>query len=170
MKYLLSVLLLSVNSWAYAQRDIASTNELTITGDVKAPRTFAISDIKRFKQTELGDLSIKNHKGEEKYVAHHVKGVLIKSLLDSVDIKADKPKELSEYVLVFIASDNYKNVYSWNEIFNTEVGNRLYILTEKDGKDLSVMDERLQVLSLADVNMGMRRMRGLATIEVKKVK
>jgi hypothetical protein len=86
-----------------------------------------------------------------------------------VDINIEKPKDRNEYVFVFIASDNYKNVYSWNEIYNAEIGNRQYVLTEKDGKDISNMEERMQVLSLADVNLGMRRMRGLATIEVRKI-
>lgn len=169
MKYTLLLLLLAVSSLSYAQREVPSSESVQITGAVKNSVTYTINDILKFKQTDLGDVSINNHKGDVKYVAHNVKGVLVKSLLDSVKFSIAKPKELSQMILVFEASDGYKTVYSWNEIFNSETGNNIYILTEKDGKSLPVMNERIQVLSTTDINMGMRRMRGLAKIEIRKI-
>lgn len=169
MKQLITILLLAASITGYGQRKIAPSQELRIIGDIKTPRTYTLSAIKTLKQTDLGDISIKNHKGEEKYVAHKVKAVLLRSLLDSVEINTNKPKELSAYIFVFTASDKYVNVYSWNEIFNTDVGNHLYLLTEQDGKGLDEMDERIQVLSMGDINTGMRRMRGLASIEIKSI-
>ncbi len=161
--------MLAACSMAHAQREVAVTDELRITGSVRHALTFSTWALSQFPQVPLGDISIKNHKGEEKYVAHNVKGVLLRTLVDSAGIDVAKPKELSEFVLVLTASDGYRNVYSWNEIFNTAVGDRLYILTEKDGKTIMDMDERIQVLSLADTNMGMRRLRGVATIDVRKI-
>ena len=170
IKQLLIAGLCLLNVTAFAQRDIPVTNELKITGDIKAERIFRIADLEKMKPVDLGDVAIKNHKGEDKTPAKQIKGILVKSLLDSVEFVIEKPKELSEYYLVFIASDGYTNVYSWNEIFNTEIGNKLYILTEKDGKHMSDMDGRIQVLSMADFNTGRRYLKGLATIEIKRVK
>jgi len=42
-----------------------------------------------------------------------------------------KPKEFSGIYIVLTASDGYKNVYSWNELFSTEVGKHIYIMTEE---------------------------------------
>jgi hypothetical protein len=169
MRLFIAIALCFLFTTVHAQRDIAPTKEFSVTGDIKTERTFTVTDIAKYKQVDLGDISIKNHKGEEKSVSHHVKGVLIKNLLDSVALNIDKPKELSEYILVFTASDGYKNVYSWNEIFNTEVGNKLYILTERDGNSLADMEGRIPLLSMADKNMGSRYLKGLTRIEIKKI-
>ena len=80
----------------------------------------------------------------------------------------DKPKEYSELVIILIASDGYRNVYSWNELFNTDIGSHVYIVTEMDGKPIDQMPDRILVLSLADLNSGRRHLKGLAKIEVKK--
>ncbi len=170
MKYFFTLLLSFVCGIAIAQQDIPATNELKITGDVKQERSFTVQDITKFKAVDLGDVPVKNHKGEVKYVSKGVKGVLVKSILDSVALNAEKPKELSQYIFIFTSSDNYKNVYSWNELFNSETGNHLYLIVAKDGKDITNMEERIQVFSLGDINAGMRRMRGLASIEVRKIK
>lgn len=170
MKYIFSVALVFLCCFANAQRDIRATDAVKITGDIKGGKTFTLSDLEKYPSVSLGDVSIKNHKGEEKSLSKNVKGILLKNLLDSIGISVEKPKELSAYYFVFIASDNYKNVYSWNEIFNNEIGNRLYIITEKDGKSLSQMEGRIQVLCLSDFNTGRRYLKGLATIEVKRVR
>jgi hypothetical protein len=170
MKYFLAFVLSALCSVLYAQHPVPPTNEFKITGDIKKELVFHISDIEKYKQTELGDLPIKNRRGEVKDIMHKVKGVLLKSILDSVTINVNKPKEYGEFYFVFIASDDYKNIYSWSEIFNTEVGNRLYIITEKDGKSMSQIEDRILVYSMADMNTGMRHLKGLSRIEIRRLK
>ena len=145
------------------------TSEFEITGTVKKNREFHLNDIAHLKQDSLGDLVLKNHRGEQKGVARQLKGVLLKSVLESVEIVTEKPKEYSELVITLIASDGYKNVYSWNELFNTEVGNHVYIITEMDGKPVNQVPDRILVISFSDINSGRRHLRGLAKIEIKKV-
>ncbi len=169
MRYIWILALLVMSMGAYAQRDVKPTEEVRISGDVKEAKTYTIADIKKLKQADLGDVAIKNHKGEDKYVIHNVKGIPVKTLLEPVSYSIDKPKDMAEIVLVFTASDGYRNVYSWSEIYNTPIGDKLYIITSKDGKDIADMGERIQVLCLADLNNGMRHMRGLASIEVRRI-
>jgi hypothetical protein len=170
MKYLFLLILFAFSIGAYAKRDIAESNELKIKGAIKKEYVFTLADIKKFPQVDLGEVPFKNHEGKVKHLVKGVRGVLLKQLLDSVAINVEKPKELSSYYFVFIASDGFKNVYSWNEIYNTEIGNKLYIVTEEEGKDITVMEERIIVLSMGDINTGSRYMRGLTTIDVRKVK
>jgi hypothetical protein len=47
-----------------------------------------------------------------------VKGVLLKDILEKSEIDAETLKCLVNIILFAIASDNYKVVFSWNEIFN----------------------------------------------------
>ncbi|MBS1772113.1 MAG: molybdopterin-binding protein [Bacteroidetes bacterium] len=170
MKYILSLLFATYCIAAYSQRDIPATDKFTICGDIPKEITYTIGDILKYSQVTLNDMVIKNHKGEDKGTAKNLKGVLLKPLLDSAHITFEKPKELSEYYFVFIASDGYKNVYSWNEIFNTSIGDGIYIITEKDGKQLPDIEQHIIVVSLKDINTGRRYLKGLSKIEVHRAK
>ena len=154
---------------ALAQRAIETTRQFTVSGAVEKSITITIADIKQHKAVALGDVVIKNHKGEEKKVAHGVQGVLLTELLADVKIKVDKPKQYSELVVLLTASDGYKNVYSWNELFNTEVGKHVYIITEMDGKTIDNMPDAIIAVSTCDINAGARYFKGLQQIAIKRV-
>lgn len=169
MKYLFVFLCCILSHGAFAQHDVPPTSSFEISGLVKKKLKINIADLKRMKQYDLGDVVIRNHKGDPKHTAKQLKGILLRTLLDSAEITADKPKEYSEYAILLTASDGYKNVYSWNEIYNTEVGNRVYIITEIDEQTIDNMKDRILVLSQKDINSGRRRLKGLAKVEVKQV-
>jgi len=76
-----------------------------------------------------------------------VKGVLLKDILEKIEIDSENPRVLSEYYFVCIASDNYKVVFSWNEIFNNDLGKSIYILNGNDGKPASALDNRIALVS-----------------------
>lgn len=170
MKYLISVFLFVSLASANAQKNLVPpTSEFTVKGFVKNELTFRIGDLGQYKQDELHDVMIRNQKGEQKEVAKSVKGILLKSVLSKAEIHAEKPKEYSGIYIVLTASDGYKNVYSWNELFSTDVGNHIYIVTEQDGKTMDQLPGRIQVMSLGEYQSGNRNLRGLAKIEVRKV-
>jgi DMSO/TMAO reductase YedYZ molybdopterin-dependent catalytic subunit len=167
-KYLL-LLLLAIPAFAsYAQHVIPPTSQFVVTGAVKHEFTFHLSDIKKYKQDSLGDVISKNKRGEQKAVLKQLKGIQLKAILDCIETP-DKPKEYSELIIVLTATDGYKNVYSWNELFNTEAGNKVYVITEIDGQPASNIPGSILVLSLADFNSGNRHFKGLTKVEVKKI-
>lgn len=153
----------------FAQQ-IKSTSSFTISGEVSAPTTISITDLKKWKEISIGDLIITNHLGEKKSEAKGLKGILLKDILQTVEIKSESPKVLSEYYFVFIASDGYKVVYSWNELFNTATGDFVYVVTEKNGKPISEMDDSILVVSTKDFKTGRRNVKGLASIEIRRAK
>lgn len=160
---------LVIISQALAQRVIEPTKQFTITGVVEQPATITIADIKKHTAVLLGEVVVKNHKGEEKKVAKNVKGVLLTDVLENIKIKVDKPKQYSELVVLLTASDGYKNVYSWNELFNTEVGKHVYIITEMDGQTIDNMPNAIIAVCTSDINAGARYFKGLQKIEIKRV-
>ena len=170
IKCCLLIVLISSCLPVWAQHKVEATQQFTIEGLVDKPATINFSAIKKFPQSDLGEVLVRNHRGEEKITAKGVKGVLLRQILDSsVHIATRKPKELSEMYLVLTASDGYKNVYSWNELFNTTVGEHVYIVTETDGKKIEDMDGAILVISTADQHAGTRHFKGLQKIEIKKV-
>lgn len=88
-------------------------------------------------------------------------------LLQKVEVAEDNPRLLSTYYLVFEASDGYKVVYSWNEIFNTPAGKQIFILTEKDGENMDTMKDKIVVITPGDIQTGRRYVKGLAKVTFK---
>jgi len=59
---------------------------------------------------------------------------------------------------------------SWNEIFNSNTGNSVYILTAQDGKPDSALDNRIALVSPKDQMTGRRYVKSLQKIVIERVK
>lgn len=151
------------------QRQIAATDSLSIIGKISKPITYTIADLDTFPKINIGNQIIYNHKGEAKDTLTGMKGISLKTLLATVEYTHAKPRYLNEFYLVFVASDGYKVVFSWNEIYNTDNGNNVFIVTELRGKPLKNLDQRILFISTGDTKSGRRYIKGLRKIEVKQV-
>jgi hypothetical protein len=161
---LLTLILLSKNSFSQDQGS-AATDAFRITGKVKTEKVVTMASLHTYPTTTLSDINIScSPKKEEK--AKQVKGVLLKSILDSVAFQYEKPRMLNHYYFLFVAADGYKMVFSFNEIYNTEVGNNLYLVTEIEGKGIKDMSNRILLLSTKDIKSGSRNMKWLSEIVV----
>ena len=156
---------------ASAQKEnIPTTENFSIEGKVKKSLSLSLADLSSYKSYSIDSIVITNHLGERKSSLKKVKAVLLKDILDKVEIDAETPKVLSEYYLVCIASDNYKVVFSWNEIFNSDTGKSVYIITAQDGKPATGLDNRIALVSPKDQMTGRRYVKGLQKIIVERVK
>ncbi len=156
---------------ASAQKEnIPTTENFSIEGKVKKGLTVSLSDLSAYKSYSIDSIVITNHLGERKSSLKKVKAVLLKDILDKVEIDAETPKVLSEYYFVCIASDNYKVVFSWNEIFNSDEGKSVYVITGQDGKPANALDNRIALVSTKDQMTGRRYVKGLQKIIVERVK
>ncbi len=152
-----------------AQREITPSETLKIEGKIKAGKMFTIADLESFPKVAIPDQTLYNHKGEVKSTVKNMKGVLLKTVLESIQFDYGKPKELNEFYFVFVATDGYKVVFSWNEIYNTETGNNFYFVTEMDGKNLKDLDQRILFISTADLKSGRRYIKALEKIQIKRL-
>jgi len=148
---------------------IAPTHQLTISGLVEKPVTITYSDILKEAIVPIGNITITNHLGAFKKEYHNVKGVLLLPLLKKVSIVADNPKLLSEYYFVFRASDGYSVVVSWNELFNTEIGNSFYLVVAANDQPQIEAPEKILLIATKDIVTGRRHIKGLQSIEVKRI-
>ena len=169
MKRIILFLFSAQLSQLCAQEIVRPTDSLLISGKIKKEWLFTQRDLDTFHTVPVGDVQITNHLGVQKGIAKNMKGIPVKALLDRALMDAANPKLLSEFYFTFIASDNYKTVFSWNEIFNTETGNHLFIITEKDGKKIKDTDDRILFMATADFRTGRRYIKGLNRIIVSRV-
>jgi hypothetical protein len=152
-----------------AQSAVATTNEFTVSGLVEAPLTVTLADVLKREPVNLGTFKITNHLGEFRKEYQNVKGVPLLELLKPLQIKESNPKLLSEYYLVLRASDGYSVVVSWNELFNTEVGKAFFIVTETNNISQAAGAEKILLICTKDFMTGRRHIKGLQTIEVKRI-
>ena len=94
----------------------------------------------------------------------------MKDIIDKAVIEVESPKLLSEYYITCIASDNYKVVISWIELYNSVVGESIIIITEADVKTANQLEDRIALLSAADKATGRRYVKGLQKIIIDRVK
>ena len=87
-----------------------------------------------------------------------------------MEIDAENHKVLNEYYFVCIASDDYKVVFSWNEIFNNAAGKSVYIITGQDGNWAYVLDNRIALVSSKDHRTGRGYVKGLQKIVIERIK
>ncbi len=164
---ILILLFASVNVWG--QKKAHGTDDFIVTGLVKKELRFTLTEIEKHRSKEIGDVVIENHLGEPRGTAKQLSGILVKDLLKDLELKEESPKLFSEFYLTFVAADNYKVVYSWNEIFNSPTGDNLFLITSKDGKTIKDMDERILILTPTDFRTGRRHIKGLSKIMVNRV-
>lgn len=163
---LLQLLLLFSTQFLFGQNAFHS-DTLFVTGKVKTEWTFPIAKIREYKSELIGDVntSCSSKKRED---SKGVKGVLVKTLLDTVGFDYENRKMLNEFYFKFEAADGYTVVYSFNEIYNTETGNHLYIVTEMNGKEMGEIENRILLLTMNDLKTGNRNIKGLKRIVVCK--
>jgi len=166
MKNYIVIMLFFSSSTAWSQKEIKPTDEFIVAGQIEHELKFGISDLEKFPTQKIEDMVVSNHLGEKKGTAKNLKGILLKDILSKIEFKVESPKQLSEFYLIFIASDNYKVVYSWNEIFNSSTGDNLFLIMEKDGKGIKEMPERILTITTTDFKTGRRNVKGLAKIIV----
>ena len=153
-----------------AQKTIEATNEFTVEGKVKNKLRFSIKDLPDYKAKHLDSVIIYSHLMEPRKTIRNIKGVLLKDIIDKAAIDAESEKLLSEYYITCIASDNYRVVLSWNELYNSIIGESIMIITEADGKSANQLEDRIALLSAADRATGRRYVKGLQKIVIERVK
>lgn len=166
MKKLCFLIFVFFTQNVHSQNNSASrSNEFSISGKVKMEKVISLSDLEKYPTVSLKNVNIScSPRREDK--AKLVKGVLLKNILDSVTFLHEKSKTLNQYYFLFIASDGYKVVFSFNEIYNTEVGNNLYIVTEIEKKQLAAMPNRILMITMKDIKSGSRNVKWLSKIVV----
>ena len=162
-------LFLLINGLSFGQAT-KTTASFVISGEVKSAQTIQLADLGKWKLYDIGDVIITNHLGEKKSEAKGLKGVLLKDVLTSVEISSESPKVLSEYYFVCKANDGYTVVYSWNELFNSDKGESTFLVTEKNGKTGTAMDDSILMISPKDYRTGRRHVKSLQSIEVRRAK
>ncbi|PZX62925.1 molybdopterin-dependent oxidoreductase [Hydrotalea sandarakina] len=168
MKYLLLFLTVMISLQVSAQKAVTPTQQFTIQGKVKQPIIITLTDLEKYPTVNIPDVVITNYLGEARGKLTHLKGILLKDVLQKAELIEANPKLFSTFYYVLTAADGYSVVYSWNELLNSPVGEHTFIITAKNDESLKTMNDGILVLTPIDFVTGRRHVKWLKTIEVKQ--
>jgi len=90
-------------------------------------------------------------------------------VLNAAKLTESGRNDLRRTIIVATASDGYKAVFSWAELFNTTIGDGALIVYERDGAPLGTDEGRIALVSLKDTRPGPRHVKWLAAVDVIRV-
>lgn len=160
-KLLLSLLFIS----SLFSKDVSyETNELKIEGLVEKKLVLNMDKLQEINDLRTGSKTITLTKNETTY-----EGVLLKEIIDQAKIDIKSRKDLNKVYIMAIAGDNYKVLFSWNELFNSKIGDNVLIFLKKNGKLLDEDEGKLALISIEDINENPRHIKWLEKIIVNKI-
>jgi hypothetical protein len=168
MKKLLILFLLYSGS-ALAQSYGTQTHQFSIVGKVKQESIITMDSLNSYPLKTIGDIKVTDHTGAFKHQDDKLKGVLLKDILNHSQWAVAGPKFFSTMYFTCVGTDGYKVVYSWNELFNTPVGDNVFIIMEKNGVKAEQLPASLQMASMLDFKTGRRYLHNLDKIVVSGV-
>ena len=169
MKHILFIVALLSTGSLFAQEKNNPTNKFSITGKVKKESVITLDSLKQYTVKNLGDIKVTDHLGNFKHQDDQLKGVLLKDVLSHTVFATASPKLLSTFYFICTGADGYKVVYSWNELYNTSIGDSVFIIMEKNGIPIDKMPESIQMTSYSDYKTGLRYLHNLDKIVVASV-
>ncbi|MBF0509289.1 MAG: molybdopterin-dependent oxidoreductase [Deltaproteobacteria bacterium] len=146
--------------------DSSKDEVLRVTGRVTTDLVLRREELAAMETEEQKNLLIICGSGTPKERIKSCRGVLLEKVLEKAPILKEAHNDTKKMFIVATASDGHKVVFSWQEIFNTSVGDGVMILTEKNGRPLDAENGWFDLLSAEDYFTGSRYVKGLRTIEV----
>ena len=144
------------------------TTELEVVGEVNASLRLTVDGLRAVAAHSARNLpAAASNALAEPY--REYSGVLLTELLDKAGLHSERKDDSRRLYVVATASDGYKAVFSWGELFNSRIGRGLLVVFERNGKPIDDSEGRIALLSTEDDRMGPRHVRWLKRIEVRRI-
>lgn len=138
---------------------------LAVSGVVEQTLSLSAEELRQFPADQMVELRLPSRDGGTSVL----KGVRLRAVLERAKIRAADHNTVKKLAIIAAASDGYKVVFSWNELFNAELGESALVLFERDGKPLAPAEGPLALISGKDLRTGPRHVKWLQSIEVRQI-
>jgi len=144
------------------------TESVAVSGSVKTALNLRVEDLKKYPVQTVPDFDMTCLNGANMGKVGGLKGALLRDLINKAVLDAPGHNDVKKMFVVATASDGYKVVFSWAELFNSSLGDGVLVYYEKNKHALGNDEGRIAMVSLRDTKTGPRHVKWLKTIEVKK--
>jgi DMSO/TMAO reductase YedYZ molybdopterin-dependent catalytic subunit len=156
---------------AFARDAAASAppaTSVTISGAVEHALTVRVADLRAFPPAQIVELRLAG-RGADPGKASVLLGVRLRDLVDRAKIVKRDHNTVKKLAIIATATDGYKAVFSWNELFNADLGDSVLVIFERDGKALGAEEGPLALISGKDLRTGPRHVKWLQAVEVRQI-
>lgn len=167
MKKLSTIFLLLITLSVCAQKTNPATASFVVKGDLIHELTFSSAELAKYQQKTIDENAISAYKAAGNS-AEEMKGVLLKDILKGQQYKEKSPKAQTSYTITLKNAQGETLVYSWNELFNSNMGDSTYIITAIDEKDFKDIAERVLLITSAKSSAGNTFIKNLSEIIIAK--
>ena len=145
------------------------TDRISVTGIVRQPLEFTLKDLQKLPVLQMKMTPHGGSRPDAKPpVPVIVKGVLLRDILEKADVQTTSPYDVKKSAILVTASDGYRVIFSWPEIFHSPIGEGAILYFEKDGKPLADDEGKIALGSIRD-NGNYRYAKWVKTIEVRTI-
>lgn len=124
----------------------ARSQSVTVSGAVERALTLRVEELRNFPPQQTIELRLASQGGAEPGKPSVVRGVRLRDILEQAKVVKRDHNTVKKLALIAAASDGYKVVFSWSEIFNSDAGDSVLVLFERDGKPLAAEEGPLALI------------------------
>ncbi|MDD3467534.1 MAG: molybdopterin-dependent oxidoreductase [Campylobacterales bacterium] len=146
------------------------TTEISVFGSVLKPQKLNVAKLKELNTTEVSQMAIVCGSGETKESSVSYKGVKLIDVLDKVVVDIGEKHGRNKIYVVATASDGYKALFSYQELENSVIGDKVVVFYEKNGAEVPDYEGKIGLISANDKKAGPRHIKWLKSIEVVRIK
>ena len=144
------------------------TTELEVVGEVNASLRLTVDGLRAIAAHSARDLPAAAA-GALAEPYREYTGVLLTEVLDKAGLRSERKDDWRRLYVVASASDGYKAVFSWGELFNSRIGRGVLVVFERKGKPIDDSEGRIALVSTEDDRIGPRHVKRLKSVEVRRI-
>lgn len=131
---------------------------------------------KRLSLAELGQLPAKEvvqqrtlSSGGATSVEQSIRyaGPLLRTVIESAWPEIQSRRDARWLLIEAVATDGYRGLFSWGELFNASVGDQVLVIVRTDGAALDAVTGPVALRALADLRPGPRHVRNLCAVVIR---
>ena len=140
-----------------------------ISGRVEETRGISLDELLGMEMIEFKDLLLACGSGVPKGQINSCRGVPLTDVINLAKVVITDHNDTKRMYVVASAGDGYTTVFSWQELFNTSVGEGVIVLLEKDGRRVYEANGSVDLFSARDILTGPRYVKKLSSLRVLMV-
>ena len=153
-----------------AQPQGPGSTTLSVRGNVERQLTLSIDDLKQLPVQRIEDVRVVRPTGSASTVpdvTRRYTGCLLRDVLERAKPIDKNRLDLRSSVVIVTASDGYRAIFSWAELYLSPIGDGALVVYERDGATLPLDEGPLALVSLKDTRPGPRHVKWLQSVELR---
>ncbi len=141
----------------------------SVTGRVALQRDYCLEELLLMDSVGTEEVIHACGSGEPKGKIEACRGVLLTDVINGTEVLIGGHNDTKKMYVIVSSDDGYATVFSWQELYNTEVGAGVIFILERGGVKIDRESDRVDLFSSKDFLSGPRYVKNVKNIEIVMV-